>query len=80
MAKIEKLEQKIRNNPKGVSPKDFERLILHYGSIKEHKSHPIAVIGDELVTYARDRKTIRPKYVGWILKAIDKVKKINKEK
>ena len=46
MSKKEKLEVKIRNNPRNVSLKDFESLICRYGEIKEGGSHPQAIIGN----------------------------------
>ncbi len=76
MSKKEKLEAKIRNNPRNTSLKDFEALILQYGNIKEGGRHPLAVIGTRVFAYRRTNPVQSP-YVTKILEIIDDQKRRN---
>jgi hypothetical protein len=53
MTKKEKLEAKIRNNPKNVSLDEFESLINKYGHINMGGKHAKARIGNFTLTYKR---------------------------
>jgi hypothetical protein len=76
VSKKEKLEAKIRNNPRNVSLEDFESLIWQYGEIKEGGSHPQAIIGTEVISYKRTNP-MRAPYVSLVLDLVDKVVKKN---
>ena len=75
MSKKEKLEAKIRNNPRNVSLEDFESLIFQYGEIREGGSHPQAIIGKGVVSYKRTNPMQTP-YILLILNLIDALNKI----
>jgi hypothetical protein len=70
MTKKEKLESRIRNNPKNVSLADFENLVNQYGHIKPGSKHAKVVIGICTLTYKRVNP-IPPEYVTDLLKIID---------
>jgi hypothetical protein len=72
MVKRAKREDKIRENPRDVSLKDFEWLIKRYGSIKEGSKHAQAIIGESHMTYKRENP-VKPVYVRQLLKAIDEL-------
>ena len=74
MSKKEKLEAKIRNNPRNVSLKEFESLICQYGEIREGGSHPQAIIGKGVISYKRTNP-IRSPYVALVLYLIDALNK-----
>jgi hypothetical protein len=70
MSKKEKLEDRIRNNPRNVTIGDYEALIKQYGYIKEGGSHPLAVIGKRVFAYRRTNPVLIP-YVIKVLELID---------
>ena len=70
MTKKEKLEAKIRNNPRNVSLADFEALIKQYGYISEGGKHPKAIIRNEMYPYKRENP-IKPAYVKGLLELLD---------
>lgn len=70
MTRKEKLEARIRNNPRNVSLSDFEALIRQYGRIKEGGNHPQAIIGVRVFAYKRTNPVLTP-YVTKILELID---------
>ena len=70
MTKREKLEAKIRNNPKNVSLGEFEALVNQYGHIKMGGKHAKAIIGDVTLTYKRVNP-IPSEYVTDLLGIID---------
>lgn len=70
MTKKEKLEARIRNNPKNVTLKEFEALINVYGHIKPGGKHPKAVLGNRTLTYKR-ANPVGEVYVNDLLKIID---------
>jgi hypothetical protein len=70
LAKREKREEKLRNNPNNVSLADFEWLISKHGYIKEGSKHPQAVIGNRSFPYTRT-SPIRTPYVEKLLEIID---------
>lgn len=74
MSKKEKLEAKIRNNPRNVSLKEFESLICQYGEIREGGSHPQAIIGKGVISYKRTNP-MRSPYVALVLDLIDALNK-----
>ena len=74
MSKKDKREQRIRTNKNNVSLEKFEALINQYGHIKEGGKHPMAVIGDIVLTYTRDNPVKRV-YVKELLRLIDKQEK-----
>jgi hypothetical protein len=74
VSKKEKLEAKIRNNPRNISLKEFESLICQYGEIKEGGSHPQAVIGKGVISYKRTNP-MRSPYVVLVLDLIDALNK-----
>jgi hypothetical protein len=74
VSKKEKLEAKIRNNPRNVSLKEFESLICQYGEIREGGSHPQAIIGKGVISYKRTNP-IRSPYVALVLYLIDALNK-----
>ena len=69
MSKKEKLEAKIRNNPRNVALSDFEALVQLYGYIKEGTKHPLATIGSRTFPYRRTNSMQTP-YVTKILELI----------
>ena len=73
MAKADKREQKIRQNPANVSLKDFEALINQYGEIIEGGSHPKAHINNHVYPYKR-KNPVSAHYVEGIIKIIDEMK------
>jgi hypothetical protein len=70
MSKKDKLETKIRNNPKNVTLDEFETLVSKYGLIKMGGKHAKAVIGNYTLTYKRVNP-IPPEYVTDLLDIID---------
>jgi hypothetical protein len=74
VSKKEKLEAKIRNNPRNVSLKEFESLICQYGEIREGGSHPQAIIGKGVISYKRTNP-MRSPYVALVLDLIDALNK-----
>jgi hypothetical protein len=70
MSKKEKLEARIRNNPKNVSLDDFETLISKYGRIEIGGKHAKARIGSFTLTYKRVNP-IPTEYVTDLLDIID---------
>ena len=70
MSKKEKLEVRIRNNPKNVSLDDFEALVNKYGQIEMGGKHAKARIGDATLTYKRVNP-MPPEYVNDLLEIID---------
>lgn len=70
MSKKEKLEVKIRNNPRNVSLNDFEALINTYGHIEMGGKHAKARIGKATLTYKRVNP-IPSEYVTDLLEIID---------
>jgi len=70
MSKKEKVEARIRNNPKSVSLDDFEALVNKYGRIEMGGKHAKARIGDATLTYKRVNP-IPPEYVNDLLEIID---------
>jgi len=73
MTRREKLEARIRNNPRQVSLHDFESLINLYGRIAKGSKHAKARIGDFTLTYKRVNP-IPPEYVSDLLIIIDRIK------
>ena len=70
MSKKEKVEARIRNNPKNVSLGDFESLVNKYGRIEMGGKHAKARIGNATLTYKRVNP-IPPEYVNDLLEIID---------
>ena len=70
MSKREKLEARIRNNPKNVSLDDFESLVKKYGHIEMGGKHAKARIGNTTLTYKNLQKS-SPEYVTELLEIID---------
>ncbi len=70
MSKIEKLEARIRRNPRNVSLDDFEVLACHYGRIEMGGKHAKARIGNNTMTYKRV-SPVPPEYVTDLLDIID---------
>jgi hypothetical protein len=71
MSKLEKREQKIRNNPKDVALEDFEWLINKYGYIRMGGSHAVAVIAKISFPYPRNNPMRLP-YVKRLIEIIDR--------
>ncbi len=71
MVKVDKREQKIRQNTKNVSLEEFEWLIRRYGYIKAGGNHSVAVIGNQAYPYPRTNPVRQP-YVKGLLELIDK--------
>ena len=70
MSKKEKLEVRIRHNPRNVSLDDFEALVGKYGRIEMGSKHAKARIGNATLTYKRVNP-IPPEYVTDLLEIID---------
>ena len=70
MSKKEKLEARIRNNPRNVSLDDFESLVKQYGNVEMGGKHAKARIGNAVLTYKRV-SPIPPEYVIDLLEIID---------
>ena len=73
MSKKEKLEARIRNNPKNVSLDDFELLVQRYGRIVMGTKHAKARIGNFTLTYKK-ASPMPPEYVVDLLDIIDSLK------
>jgi hypothetical protein len=78
MSKVDKREQRIRENPGNVSLEDFEALIKKYGHVRTGGSHPKAVIGLVVFAYRRTNP-VKPPYVRAILGIIDRQNKEGQE-
>lgn len=70
MSKKERVEARIRNNPKNVSLDDFEAPVNKYGRIEMGGKHAKARIGNATLTYKRVNP-IPPEYVNDLLEIID---------
>ncbi|OGO44887.1 MAG: hypothetical protein A2137_03170 [Chloroflexi bacterium RBG_16_58_8] len=70
MSKKEKLEARIRNNPKNVSLDDFELLVSKYGHTEMGGKDAKARIGGFTLTYKRIHP-MPPEYVIDLLEIID---------
>jgi hypothetical protein len=70
MPKMEKREQRIRENPSNVSLEDFEALVSRYGRIRSGGKHPQAVIELRFMAYRRTNP-VRVAYVLQLLEYID---------
>ena len=70
MTKKEKLEAKIRKNPKNVSLDEFESLVNQYGYIRMGSKHAKAIIGRSTLTYKRV-SPVPPEYVNDLLEMIN---------
>ncbi len=70
MSKKEKLEARIRNNPKNVSLADFESLVKKYGRVEMGGKHAKARIGKATLTY-KSANPMPPEYVTDLLEIID---------
>ena len=73
MSKKEKLEARIRNNPRSVSLSDFESLVNEYGHIEPGGKHAKARLGDATMTYKRVNP-MPPEYVTDLLEIINTLK------
>ena len=72
MSKRQKLEVRIRNNPKNVSLGDFESLVNKYGRIEMGGKHAKARIGKFTLTYKRVNP-VPPEYVNDLLEIIERL-------
>lgn len=72
MSKKEKLEGRIRNNPKNVSLDEFEQLVNVYGRVEMGGKHAKAKINTFTLTYKRVNP-IPPEYVNDLLEIIDSI-------
>jgi hypothetical protein len=70
LSKREKLELKIRNNPRNISLDEFESLVNQYGYIEMGGKYAKARIGTATLTYKRVNP-IPPEYVIDLLEIID---------
>ncbi len=70
MSKTDKLEAKIRNNPKNTSLDDFEALVNKYGRIEMGGKHAKARLGNATLTYKRVNP-IPSEYVTDLLAILD---------
>ena len=68
--KIDKLTEKIRNNTRNVSLKDFEALANYFGHIEEGSKHPKVIIGNNILPYKRENP-VKSCYVKELLKIIE---------
>jgi hypothetical protein len=68
--KIDKLTEKIRNNIRNVSLKDFEALANYFGHIEEGAKHPKAIIETHTMPYKRENP-VKSCYVKELLKIIE---------
>jgi hypothetical protein len=72
MSKKDKLEDKIRRNPRNVSLGDFEILVDQYGRVEMGSKHAKARIGNITLTYKRVNP-MPPEYVTDLLDIIDNI-------
>lgn len=70
MSRKEKLEARIRRNPRNVSLDEFEALVSSYGRVVMGGKHAKARIGNFTLTYKRVNP-IPPEYVTDLLEIID---------
>ena len=68
--KSNKLTEKIRNNIRNVSLKDFESLANCFGHIEEGSKHPKVVISNYVLPYKRGHR-IKACYVKELIDIID---------
>ncbi len=73
MARKDRREQKIRDNPINVSITAFEALIRKYGRIVEGGEHPKAYINGHFYPYKR-HNPVSGHYVRGVLRIIDEMK------
>jgi hypothetical protein len=73
VTKKEKLEAKIRNNPRNVSLADFEALINLYGQILDGGSHPKAFINNHIYPYKKENP-VKVHYVEAVITFINEMK------
>jgi predicted RNA binding protein YcfA (HicA-like mRNA interferase family) len=83
MSQIEKIEEKLRNNPVGVKYSSLENLLMHYGFEKKQGRgshinfrHPKLKNAKDLITIPVHGSKIKSTYVVKALDKIDKVKEI----
>jgi dihydroorotate dehydrogenase len=72
MVRRVKREDKIRENPRNVSLKDFEWLINRYGNIKEGSKHAQAIVGKSHMTYKKENP-VKTVYIRQLLQMIDEL-------
>jgi hypothetical protein len=70
LSKKEKLEARIRRNPRNVSLDDFETLVGQYGRVEMGSKHAKARIGNSTLTYKRINP-MPPEYVSDLLDIIN---------
>jgi adenylosuccinate lyase len=68
--KRNKLVDKVRNNSRNVSLRDFEKLINNYGHVEEGTRHPKAIIGGSTMPYKRENP-VKSCYVKELLAIIE---------
>ena len=75
MTKLDKLRQRIEQDPKNVRFEDLERLLLAYGFAVRQPgrggSHCFYSKGRVTITIPRRRQQMPPVYVRLVLEAID---------
>jgi hypothetical protein len=78
MTKREKLEQRVRENPRNVSLEDFEALVWQYGYIKMGGKHPKAILGNRTLPFKR-LNPVDQEYMEQALDIIDRMtgRKVN---
>jgi hypothetical protein len=70
VSKKEKLEARIRNNPRNISLDDFETLVRKHGYIEMGGKHAKARIGNNTLTYKRVNP-MPPEFITDLLEIID---------
>ena len=73
MTRKRKLLERVRGNVRNTSLVDFEALINAFGYIKEGSKHPMAIIGNHLMSYKREKR-VKSCYVKELLDIIDSIK------
>ena len=81
MSKKEKALAKLRQNPKHVRFEELERILLGLGFKKRQDgtSHAIFVLGKHVLNIPKRKPFVKPKYVAFVLEALDNIKELEEE-
>ena len=74
MASVDKIVDKMKRQPNGISPNEAEKVLVYYGYRfdRQNGSHKTYVNSDgDILTVPKKRPTIKPIYVKQILGKIE---------
>ncbi len=78
MSKIEKILEKMRNNPQDWRVEDVERIACHFGFAKRTTSGSHVTFSHQKLVHILTipaRRPIKPVYIKKLLKLIDEIEK-----